>query len=74
MSQVATKTKSPATYPRTAAQPPKAPTEVIPHEAIARVAYQKWQKRDCPIGDEQRDWFEAEVELKAQHAWHFRSR
>jgi len=38
------------------------------HEAIARLAFQKWQKRGCPIGDDRRDWYEAERELKTQLA------
>lgn len=40
----------------------------ITHDAIARLAFQKWQKRGCPIGDDRRDWFEAERELKTQLA------
>lgn len=38
------------------------------HDAVARVAFQRWQRRGCPIGDDQRDWFEAENELKSQVA------
>lgn len=30
---------------------------------IARRAYEKWQARGCPDGDDRRDWFEAEQEL-----------
>lgn len=33
--------------------------------AIARRAYEKWQARGCPEGDECRDWFEAEQEVDA---------
>ena len=40
----------------------------ITHEAIARLAFHKWQKRGCPTGDDRRDWFEAERELKTQLA------
>jgi hypothetical protein len=40
----------------------------ITHDAVARVAFQKWQKRGCAIGEDQRDWFEAENELKSQSA------
>ena len=31
--------------------------------AIARLAYEKWQARGCPMGDDGRDWFEAEKEI-----------
>jgi hypothetical protein len=34
------------------------------HEAIASLAYQKWQSRGCPLGDDMKDWFEAEAELR----------
>lgn len=33
--------------------------------AIARRAYEKWQARGCPDGDDRRDWFEAEQEALA---------
>ena len=32
---------------------------------IARIAYEKWQARGCPDGDDRRDWFEAEQEVLA---------
>lgn len=32
---------------------------------IARRAYEKWQARGCPDGDDRRDWFEAEQEIAA---------
>jgi hypothetical protein len=53
---------------RTAARPNTAapPNVAIAREAVARLAFQKWQKRGCPIGTDQRDWFEAEVELKSR--------
>lgn len=31
--------------------------------SIARLAYEKWQARGCPVGDDCRDWFEAEQEV-----------
>jgi hypothetical protein len=40
----------------------------VMREAIAQLAFQKWQKRGCPTGQDQRDWFEAEGELKSLHA------
>lgn len=36
------------------------------HQDIAQLAYLKWQKRGCPLGDAERDWLAAEAELKAQ--------
>jgi Protein of unknown function (DUF2934) len=45
---------------------PSAPSgTAVTHDAIARLAFQKWQKRGCQPGEDQRDWFEAERELKA---------
>jgi len=38
------------------------------HDEIERLAFHKWQKRGCPTGDAQRDWFEAEAELKVRRA------
>ena len=32
---------------------------------IARLAYEKWQARGCPDGDDRRDWLEAEQEVLA---------
>jgi hypothetical protein len=40
-------------------------TELEGDALIARLAYDKWQARGCPVGDEQRDWFEAEQEVRA---------
>jgi hypothetical protein len=35
---------------------------------IAARAYECWQKRGCPIGSDQEDWFQAEAELRAAGA------
>jgi Protein of unknown function (DUF2934) len=43
---------------------PSAPTSAVTHDAIAKLAFQKWQKRGCPSGEDQKDWFEAERELR----------
>jgi ribonuclease I len=40
----------------------------VTREAIAKLAFQKWQKRGSPNGEDQRDWFEAERELKSSQA------
>jgi hypothetical protein len=47
-----------------AAQP--ATSGKISHERIAMRAYEKWMQRGCPHGSDQRDWLEAEAELKAE--------
>ncbi len=38
----------------------------IPHDRIAKRAYEKWCKRGCPHGTHQQDWYEAEAELRAE--------
>lgn len=30
------------------------------HEFVAKLAYQLWEKRDCPFGSPEVDWFAAE--------------
>ena len=40
--------------------------ENVNKNAVAALAYQLWQKRDCPIGSDQEDWFRAESQLKAR--------
>ena len=37
----------------------------VTRDAIAKLAFQKWEKRGCPVGEDQLDWFEAERELKS---------
>jgi ribonuclease I len=54
---------------------PSAPsTSAVNHDAIAKLAFQKWQKRGCPNGEDQKDWFEAERELRAGQTQPFGSR
>ena len=56
------------------APPPSAPRPVAaapPPVAddlaeIAARAYAKWQARGCPIGDDKRDWFEAQEEVRRE--------
>jgi hypothetical protein len=38
--------------------------QAVSEDAIAAVAYQLWQERGYPIGSAQKDWFQAEQELK----------
>ena len=35
------------------------------HDDIAERAYELWTQRGCPIGSPERDWFEAEEQLRA---------
>ena len=56
-----------APEPRTATVP-AAPAPEITREAIAKLAFQKWQKRGSPNGEDQRDWYEAERELKSSQS------
>ena len=36
--------------------------------SIARLAYEKWQARGCPDGDDLHDWLEAEQQILTTHA------
>jgi len=38
----------------------------IPSEKIAMRAYERWVERGRVAGDDQRDWFEAEAELREE--------
>ena len=37
------------------------------HQRIAELAYGLWQKRGCPIGSPDEDWFRAENELRREN-------
>ena len=56
--------KSAPARPLAAGSAVKRPS-VVSRDTIAALAHQKWQRRGCPAGDDQRDWFEAEKELNA---------
>jgi hypothetical protein len=34
------------------------------HDDVAALAYKFWQRRGCPTGSDQEDWFRAEKELR----------
>ena len=38
----------------------------IAQDLIAQRAYEKWQQRGCPLGDDLHDWFAAESELAVE--------
>ena len=38
----------------------------LEHQRIAQLAYDLWQKRGCPIGSADEDWFRAENELRRE--------
>lgn len=40
----------------------------VPAEAIAKRAYEKWLARGGKHGNDQKDWYEAERELRAESA------
>jgi hypothetical protein len=50
------------TEPVTKNSPPSSATPVP--DDIARLAYALWQERGCPDGSAERDWLEAEQELR----------
>ena len=33
------------------------------HDTVGKLAHELWQKRGCPVGSPQEDWFEAERAL-----------
>jgi Protein of unknown function (DUF2934) len=41
-------------------------TMAIPHEKIARRAYEKWCMGGCMHGTDQQHWLDAEAELRAE--------
>jgi len=42
------------------------PQTQVPHDKIAKRAYEKWCQRGQPHGTEKQDWLEAEAELRAE--------
>jgi hypothetical protein len=38
----------------------------IPHERIAKRAYEKWLKSGCKHGCDKQNWLEAEAELRSE--------
>jgi hypothetical protein len=38
----------------------------LSHEQIASKAYSIWQSQGCPPGQDERNWFEAEAQLKTE--------
>ena len=38
----------------------------LDQEQTARLAYQFWLERGCPVGSPEQDWFRAEDELRAR--------
>ena len=45
----------------------KVPPPVVPAHEIARRAYEKWVNRGGRHGDDHRDWYEAEAELRKEY-------
>jgi hypothetical protein len=42
------------------------PADGLPEELIAMRAYEIWQQRGCPMGQDSEDWFAAKEELEEQ--------
>jgi hypothetical protein len=42
------------------------PTGAVDESEIAARAYDCWQERGCPVGDDQADWYRAEQELRSR--------
>lgn len=42
------------------------PALLLSHEQVALRAYEKWNARGRPTGDDLRDWLEAEQELRRE--------
>jgi Protein of unknown function (DUF2934) len=42
---------------------PSPASSTVKHENIAQLAYLLWQRRGCPEGSPDNDWFEAERQL-----------
>jgi hypothetical protein len=36
------------------------------HDAVGKLAHELWQKRGCPVGSPQEDWFQAERALNGR--------
>jgi Protein of unknown function (DUF2934) len=47
--------------------------EYLCFHRVAVTAYYLWQKRGCPIGSDQEDWFQAEALLEYRYAWECRN-
>ena len=61
--KVAVETKSPS-Y---GSKPGQSKTEkLLTHERIAKRAWEIWQKRGCRPGEDERNWIEAETQLRSE--------
>lgn len=60
MSNRATATTTPATTTQSMS------TSGIPHDRIAKRAYEKWLKGGCKNGVDKQNWIEAETELRTE--------
>ena len=59
--------KSAPKPPNGVPEPTPTTPDAIPDELIAARAYEKWQRRGCPVGqDGERDWFAARSELEQE--------
>ena len=57
-----------ATPPMTPASTPANQQVKVPHDKVAKRAYEKWVQRGRPQGTDKQDWMEAEAEIRAEMA------
>ncbi len=52
--------------PQSAGQRQTGPTATLTHEQIAKRAQQIWEKKGRPVGQDEKNWLEAEAQLKRE--------
>jgi len=66
MSRIATPTQSSSSNSTSGKSMTSGHTTQVPHEKIAKRAYEKWCQQGCRQGTDQQNWLEAEREIKAE--------
>jgi len=54
---------------RNASHPEPVVATMLTHEGIAMRAYEIYVEKDCPQGQSEQNWLQAEQELKNQQNW-----
>jgi len=52
--------------PQSAGQRQTGPTATLTHDQIAKRAQQIWEKKGRPVGQDERNWLEAEAQLRRE--------
>jgi hypothetical protein len=68
MSRTTTAGAATQTNKATQTTQPTSTQACLPQEKVAMRAYQKWVQRGCTHGNDQKDWTEAEAEVRAEMA------